>query len=196
MAQCRLPLSFHVVPKLPPRQISPPIRPEEEGGDPPAPELLNLQGLMVDTNAFVSRTPSDGQIHHRPPDFGYIQQDHDHGFFRPPPLPNKNGERTPTLTEVNPDSASITGGVRIWLKGMDFPALFPLFARFGAAIVPTVRVCFYFSTCISSRLLDFLCLQPSCLSFASQNRARRHQCYAIETAPPECTGVWNQHRKI
>ena len=49
-----------------------------------------------------------------------------------------DGELNPTLTEVNPDSGSITSGVRIWLKGMDFPALLPLFARFGAAVVATV----------------------------------------------------------
>jgi len=48
------------------------------------------------------------------------------------------GESAPTLTEVNPESGSITGGATIWLKGMDFPALFPLFARFGTAVVPTV----------------------------------------------------------
>ena len=47
-------------------------------------------------------------------------------------------EPTPTLTEVNPESGPITGGVRIWLKGIDFPALFPLFARFGTTVVPTV----------------------------------------------------------
>ena len=30
------------------------------------------------------------------------------------------------------------GGARIWLQGKDFPAVFPLFARFGTAVVPTV----------------------------------------------------------
>ena len=52
--------------------------------------------------------------------------------------PRTDGEPTPTLTEVNPESGPITGGVRIWLKGIDFPPLFPLFARFGTAVVPTV----------------------------------------------------------
>ena len=52
--------------------------------------------------------------------------------------PRTEGECTPTLTEVNPETGSITGGATIWLKGMDFPALFPLFARFGTAVVPTV----------------------------------------------------------
>lgn len=53
-------------------------------------------------------------------------------------LPRTDGEPAPTLTEVNPESGSTTGGARIWLKGTDFPARFPLFARFGTAIVPTV----------------------------------------------------------
>jgi len=47
-------------------------------------------------------------------------------------------EPTPTLIDVNPECGSITGGARIWLKGKDFPALFPLFARFGTAVVSTV----------------------------------------------------------
>lgn len=55
--------------------------------------------------------------------------------------PRIDGEPTPpTLTEVNPEHGSITGGARIWLKGMEFPALFPLFARFGTAVVPTVSL--------------------------------------------------------
>jgi hypothetical protein len=52
--------------------------------------------------------------------------------------PRTDGESTATLTEVNPGSGPITGGVKIWLKGMDFPTVFPLFARFGTAVVPTV----------------------------------------------------------
>ena len=51
-----------------------------------------------------------------------------------------NAEPTPTLTDVNPEQGYITGGARIWLKGMDFPAHFPLFARFGTAVVPTVNL--------------------------------------------------------
>lgn len=45
----------------------------------------------------------------------------------------------PTLVEVNPESGSIAGGARIWLRGMDFPG-FPLFARFGGTVVPTVSL--------------------------------------------------------
>ena len=53
--------------------------------------------------------------------------------------PGTNGEPAPVLTEVNPESGPITGGTRVWLKGMDFPTTSPLFARFGSAVVPTVR---------------------------------------------------------
>ena len=52
--------------------------------------------------------------------------------------PNTGQQPTPTLMDVNPQSGSIAGGARIWLKGKDFPAVFPLFARFGTAVVPTV----------------------------------------------------------
>ena len=54
--------------------------------------------------------------------------------------PRIDGEPSPTLTEVNPERGSIAGGGRIWLNGIDFPALFPLFARFGTAVVPTVSL--------------------------------------------------------
>jgi len=54
--------------------------------------------------------------------------------------PRTDGEPVPTLTEVNPESGSITGGARIWLKGVDFPPHFPLYARFGASVVPTVSL--------------------------------------------------------
>ena len=47
---------------------------------------------------------------------------------------------TPTLTDVNPDSGSIVGGARIWLQGTNFRAHFPLFARFGTAVVSTVSI--------------------------------------------------------
>jgi len=52
--------------------------------------------------------------------------------------PRADEEPTPMLIDVNPESGSITGGARIWLKGKDFPALIPLFARFGTAVVATV----------------------------------------------------------
>ena len=86
--------------------------------------------------------------------------------------PRTDGETTPTLTEVNPESGSMTGGATVWLKGMDFPATFPLFARFGTTVVPTVRSSFCLSRFISPRLLDVLCFKPSCLSFALSKRAR------------------------
>ena len=52
--------------------------------------------------------------------------------------PRTDRQPTPTLMDVNPESGSTTGGARIWLKGIDFPARFPLFARFGTAVVATV----------------------------------------------------------
>ena len=55
-------------------------------------------------------------------------------------LPRIDAEPIPTLTDMNPEQGYITGGARIWLKGMDFPAHFPLFAGFGTAIVPTVTL--------------------------------------------------------
>jgi hypothetical protein len=57
-----------------------------------------------------------------------------------PPMqaPKTDGEPSATLTEVNPESGPITGGARIWLKGINFPSIFPLFARFGTSVVPTV----------------------------------------------------------
>jgi len=223
VAQCRLPFSFNVLSKLPraPRPHETPEtrkrrRPEQEDGDLPAPERTVRR--RMDGNGQVHHPAQD--IGHPSAPQGHEDNSSSMPPLVPPPQPAQNvalssaelntvkppyraaslpettGERTPTLTEVNPDSASITGGVRIWLKGTHFPALFPLFARFGTAVVPTVRVCFYFSRWISPCLLDVLCLQPSCLSFASQNRARCHQCYAIETAPPKCGRVWNQYCNI
>jgi hypothetical protein len=66
------------------------------------------------------------------------------GNWEPPnppiPPPKTDGESTPTLIEVNPESGSITGGARIWLRGTNFPAVFPLFARFGTAVVPAVSL--------------------------------------------------------
>ena len=220
MAQLRLPFSFNVLAKLP-RRPSPPAIPvtrkrrrsEQEDGGPQRTVRRQMDGNgQIRHPAQDIGHPSVPQGHEESfsnslplvplplpvqnADLSFSQLSTIKPHYQAISLPKTAGERAPTLTEVNPDSASITGGVRIWLKGMDFPALVPLFARFGAAVVPTVRVCFYSSTCISSCLLDVLCLQPSCLSFASQNRVRCHQRYAIETAPPKCTRVWNQYCNI
>jgi hypothetical protein len=86
--------------------------------------------------------------------------------------PRIDGDVTPILMEMNPESGSITGGTKVWLKGMDFPTTLPLFARFGTAVVPTVRPCFHLPKSISSSLLDHLCSQPSRLSFAPSKRSR------------------------
>ena len=205
VVQCRLPFSFKILSKLPPRQKCPiPRRGDGEPRDDVAPEI----------------PPGNGQIHHPALDIGNksAPQGREAISSKSLPLlslvqpagsaggssaqlhaispPKTDGERPPTLTEVNPDSGSITGGVRIWLKGIDFPALLPLFARFGAAVVPTVRTWFYLSRSISSCLLEFLFFQPSCLSFASHKQPRRHQCYAIEASATKRTRVWNQYRDI
>ena len=136
---------------------------------------------MDGTNALaLSNPPGNEQIHHPAPDIGNESTPRGHEGISsssvPLPQPAQlqatsplemGEERPPTLTEVNPDFGPITGGVRIWLKGMDFPALSPLFARFGTAVVPTVSVCFYLPDFISYLLLDFLFFEPSCLLFAS-----------------------------
>ena len=98
------------------------------------------------------------------------------------PTTRTDKEIAPILTEVNPESGSITGGATVWLKGMDFPTTFPLFARFGTTVVPTVRSCFCSSRSISSPSLDVPCFQPSCLSFAPRRRARCCGCNDIEAS--------------
>ena len=173
MARCRLPFSFNILSKLPPgpRLSGTRKRPllEEDDGDPPAPEQRTVRRRTDDANALAPN--NNGHGHGPAPDIGNqnAPRGHEEGFSSslaiPPPKIDE--ERLPTLTEVNPNSGSITGGVEIWLKGMDFPALLPLFARFGAAIVPTVSVCLCLSRYISSRLLDILFFQPSRLSFTS-----------------------------
>ena len=72
-----------------------------------------------------------------------------------PPMTDQ--QPTPTLVDVNPESGSITGGARIWLKGKDFPAAFPLFARFGTAVVPTVST---LEIPFKPHLIRFLRLSP------------------------------------
>ena len=158
MAQCRLPFSFNILSRLPPGPRLPGTRkrtrPEEDDGDPPASEQRTVRRRLGDANAVTPKhPPSNGQIHDPAPNVGHqsAPRGHEEGYssslaISPPKL---DGERPPTLTEVNPDSGSITGGVRIWLKGMDFPALLPLFARFGAAVVPTVGV----YPCLSKKYL-------------------------------------------
>ena len=54
--------------------------------------------------------------------------------------PRPDDDPTPTLTEVNPEVASIRGGARIWLRGINFSSRFPIFARFGTTVVPTVSL--------------------------------------------------------
>ena len=57
----------------------------------------------------------------------------------PPERPQNVSSSSAPLDAIKPlVSGPITGGATIWLQGMDFPDLFPLFARFGTAVVPTV----------------------------------------------------------
>ena len=175
MDQCRLPFSFNFLSKLPPGARLPGTRKrpllEEDDGDPPASEQRAVRRRIGEADALAPNNhPGNGHIHGTAPNVGNqnAPRGHEEGSSGSLAIfPSKlDGERLPTLTEVNPNSGSITGGVEIWLKGMDFPALLPLFARFGAAIAPTVGVCLCFSRNILSRLLDVLFFQPSCLSVA------------------------------
>lgn len=173
MAQCRLPFSFNVVPKVPGAQAKRKRALVEQDGGPLTPERPAVRRRVDDANVPAQiKPPINEQIQHPASDTDYpdapevVQSCEGSTSSSPPqapplvpsrsegsssaPLdatkppnqvvapPRTEGEGTPTLTEVNPESGSITGGATIWLKGMDFPALFPLFARFGTAVVPTV----------------------------------------------------------
>ena len=142
-------------------------RPEEDGRDPPASEQRAVRRRIDGTNTLARRnSPGNGQNHH--PALDTDHQNASRGLESSSssslplvPLhrqarcaglglahlqaispPMVDAEFPPILTEVNPDSGSTTGGMRIWLKGIDFPAILPLFARFGATVVATVSRCF------------------------------------------------------
>ena len=160
MAQYRLPFSFRVVAKLPQGQK----RRRGHLDQPEEPSVVDQRNVrarfddvpqrdVVDEPmpAFDPRNiPQGGQYRDgdsssaSPPAVSPPQPPRNVVPWKPPnPViapPRTDGEPTPTLTEVNPEQGSITGGARIWLKGIDFPALFPLFARFGTAVVPTVSL--------------------------------------------------------
>lgn len=167
---------------------------EREEGTPPGPEPSLIPPPVGDVNVVTqSDTPNSGQVDHavdQPVSLLGVQSSED-SLSRSPTLvrhpqprwinagptsnplpaqqspmqaPRSDGEPIPTLTEVNPESGSITGGTRIWLKGIDFPIRCPLFVRFGTTVVPTVssmgrRFCPH----LQSNCSDFLCQQPSCL---------------------------------
>ena len=115
--------------------------------------------------------PQGGQYHEggpsnvSPPTVSSLQQPQNAGgplnpWKTPNPViapPRTDAEPTPTLTDVNPENGSITGGTRIWLQvqGMDFPAHFPLFARFGTAVVTVGQLCLR-NLCYEPRLTKFL----------------------------------------
>ena len=66
--------------------------------------------------------------------------------------PRPYWECTPILTDVNPESGSMTGGMIVWLQGFDFSPDFPVFAMFGDVAVPTVRVLLSMSPVLSKFL--------------------------------------------
>ena len=167
VAQHRLPFSFNVVAKLPPQKRT--RRQMEQSEEPSVEDRRNVRARFHDfsqRNADHERNddpilavnprnaPQGGQYHEShpssvsPPTVSLPQPPRNVGgplspWKMPNPVtapPRTDPEPTPTLTDVNPEQGSITGGARIWLKGMDFPAHFPLFARFGTAVVPTVNL--------------------------------------------------------
>jgi len=135
VAECRLPFSFNVVPKLPAAQGKRKRAQVEQEGDLPTIEARTVRRRMVmdSEETLVSPLVLSPNASSRPAPLDAT---------KPPTQtiapPVTEGESTPTLMEVNPESGSITGGATLWLQGMDFPTLFPLFARFGSAVVPTV----------------------------------------------------------
>ena len=168
MAQCRLPFSFNVVPKLPrtgTRRKRKRLELEQTEGAALAPEPRSVRPRLGDANVLVhSHPPISEEIDHPAPAMNHqnslrAARSHEDGSFnspslalptQPPPNANTNseaigpprpdGDPTPTLTEVNPETGSITGGARIWLKGINFSSRFPIFARFGTTVVPTVSL--------------------------------------------------------
>jgi hypothetical protein len=121
------------------------VRPRFEGPEQEAPDKKQIDYAMP---AISVRDPPPGGQHRKgspsvslplmPPRNAGPNSD----SLKPPHQaivpPRADQEPTPTLMDVNPESGSIMGGARIWLKGKDFPAHTPLFARFGTAVVTTV----------------------------------------------------------
>jgi len=166
VAQCQLPFSFNVVPKLP-TTWGKRKRTQVEQTDPPAPDTRTVRRRMDDANVLTSLT-RDEQVHH-PADHQDASEDvqpcedikpssptlvpsldsrRSAGsssarleVFKPTNQaiapPRTDGECGPILMGMNPRSGSFTGGAEIWLQGADFPTHFRLFARFGTAVVPT-----------------------------------------------------------
>ena len=198
MDRCRLPFYFNIQSKLPPRRTK---RPRDD--DPSASESRKIRRGVGHQAALQAVRPCEDNRSSSPPAVQPFQppQNADHSpaprnpvefLVRATPPQRTDGERSPTLTEVNPESGSTTGGAKIWLKGIDFPALFPLFARFGNTVVPTVSIYPCLSISVSSCLLDLLILQPSCVSYTSKH-ARHDPHHVIEATPIRCAGIWNQH---
>ena len=168
MAQCRLPFAFNVVPKLPrtaTRRKRKRLELEQTEGAALAPEPRFVRPRLDDANVPVhSHPPISEEIDQPAPAMSHqnsprAARSHEDGSFNSPSLaiptqlprnananseairpPRPDGDPTPTLTEVNPEAASIRGGARIWLRGINFSSRFPIFARFGTTVVPTVSL--------------------------------------------------------
>jgi len=187
VAECRLPFSFNVVPKIWVTHGKRNSAQVKQEGDFPTPEACAVRPRMDGPNVTAQIHPlGNDPIHHpaqlRPPRYDQIHhpaQDIDrqgasevvqswedskfsgNPLASPAPapqtgdlsstslevtnrpnqvivLPRTDGECEPTLTHVNPESGSTTGGTVIWLAGIDFPVRFPVFARFGTSVVRTV----------------------------------------------------------
>jgi len=186
VAECRLPFSFNVVPKLPATQGKRKRAQVEQEWDIPTPEPRAVRRQIDGPDVTAPVHPlGNEQIHHPAPDIDHqdaleVVQPSEEGEWSaptmvPPPVspqnasstsapldaikpptqpiapPRTDGESAPILTNVNPCSGPITGGAEVWLLGMDFPALFPLFARFGTAVVPTVSSLIAFCEALSHR---------------------------------------------
>ena len=184
MAQCRLPFSFNVLPKLPKsaiRRKRKRVELEQAEGAALAPEPRVFRPRLDDANVLVQRNPPGSEQNHPAPAMNHQNsprgvQSYEEGSFNPPPLvlptqplrnsginseaiapPRTDDEPTSTLTEVNPETGSMTGGARIWLKGINFTSRFPLFARFGTTVVPTVSLN-HLASCLN--LIKFLRPSP------------------------------------
>jgi hypothetical protein len=168
VAECRLPFSFNVVHEHSTTQRKRGKWQVEQERS-PAPQD------RVYYSEFTAQTYSPGNVW-----FHHLASNIDHqdapvsGDPSPAPLeviepphqvivlPRTDGERDPILTQVNPESGSITGGAVIWLAGIDFPALFPLFARFGTSVMRAVSWSFTYED-LSNRVSQAF-ISPSLLT--------------------------------
>jgi hypothetical protein len=145
MAQYLLPFTFKVVAKLP----------QKQGQTSSAVHKKRKRAQLEPTRAPVDHepravrprideidvpSPRDSLIHDRIDDLLPVRREIAEGSQSNQAIISSNGDgnNAPMLMEVNPESGSITGGTRVWLKVIGCPSISPLFARFGTAVAPTV----------------------------------------------------------